>query len=80
MVEFKGFLNKRIEVLNILKETPLNKNQVCFKTAMSYATILNIFKELISNGLIERVFLETDTRQHRYKLTEKGISFLNLLK
>lgn len=76
---FKGFLDNRIKVLNILKENILNKHEVCHKTTMSYSTILVIFKDLLSNKMIERINLEIDTRQHRFQLTDKGLQFLEML-
>lgn len=80
MVIFKGFLDNRVEVLELLKENPSNKHIVCSKTTMTYSTILTIFKELVSNKMVERINLEIDTRQHKFQLTEKGLQFLELLK
>ena len=77
---FKGFLDKRIEVLKLLKKNPSNKHVICSKTTMTYATILTIFKDLFSNKMIERINLEIDTRQHKFQITEKGLQFLELLK
>lgn len=79
MVIFKGFLENRVKVLKLLKKNPSNKHIVCSKTTMTYATILTIFKELVSSKMIERINLEIDTRQHKFQLTEKGLQFLELL-
>lgn len=77
---FKGFFNKRIEVLNILKKKISNKHEVFYKTTMSYSTILKIFKDLLDNKLVERVDSDIDTRQHKYKLTDKGLELINMFK
>lgn len=80
MVIFKGFLDKRIEVLKLLKKKPSNKHVICSKTTMTYTTILTIFKELVSNKMVKRINLEIDIRQHKFQITEKGLQFLKLLK
>ena len=76
---FKGFLDKRIEVLDLLKEKPSNKNQICLHSSMGYSTILVIFKDLLANKLVERINLEIDTRQHKFKITDNGLQLLKLL-
>lgn len=77
---FKGVLDKRIIVLKLLKKKPSNKNQVSLKTSLTYKTASIIFKELRDNKMIELVILETDSRQHQYKITEKGLNLLKMFK
>jgi len=68
----------RSEIIAVILETAndssgVNKTRIMYKAVLSYTQLREYLSLIIENGLME--YLEGE---HRYRITEKGIHFLQI--
>jgi predicted transcriptional regulator len=68
----------RSEIIAVILETAndsggVNKTRIMYKAVLSYTQLKEYLSLIIENGLME--YLEGE---HRYRITEKGIHFLQI--
>jgi predicted transcriptional regulator len=68
----------RSEIIAVILETAndssgVNKTRIMYKAVLSYTQLREYLSLIIENGLME--YLEVE---HRYRITEKGIHFLQI--
>lgn len=75
---YRGRAHLVAAVLEVVNERSLNGTQIMYRSFLSYAQMKQYVSILIGAGLIKTYQEEGNLRRRTYRITDKGLRFLQL--